>query len=133
VPVNYAWRNAGWSALLESSVGWSFAKNDGSNLYPKDNREAEPQNLLAQSNQTLVDSPSLTKSGSSSNGINFRVQGLAERRLSDSLVRGTGITWQHGEDYALSRALLYLRYTFDLWQGDLPLPVEPISSYADMR
>ncbi|MGE8175872.1 cellulose synthase complex outer membrane protein BcsC [Pseudomonas fluorescens] len=133
VPVNYAWRNADWSALLESSVGWSFAKIDGSDLYPKDNREADLQSLLAQSNKTLVDNPSMTKSGSSSNGFNFRVQGLVERRLSDNLVLGTGITWQHSEGYAPSRALIYLRYTFDPWQGNLPLPVTPISPYADMR
>ncbi|EPJ78371.1 cellulose synthase complex outer membrane protein BcsC [Pseudomonas sp. CFII68] len=133
VPVNYAWRNADWSALLESSVGWSFAKIDGSDFYPKDNREADLQSLLAQSNKTLVDNPSLTKSGSSSNGYNLRVQGLVERRLSDNLVLGAGITWQHSEGYAPSRALLYLRYTFDPWQGNLPLPVEPISPYADMR
>lgn len=133
VPVNYAWRNADWSALLESSVGWSFAKIDGSDLYPKDNRDGELKNLLAQSDRDLVDSPSLTKSGSSSNGVNFRLQGLVERRLSDNLVLGTGITWQHSEGYAPSRALLYLRYTFDPWQGSLPLPVEPMSPYADMR
>ena len=133
VPVNYAWRNADWSVFLESAVGWSFAKIDGSDLYPKANSEAELQSLLAQSNQTLVSGPTLTKSGSSSNGINFRVQGLVERRLSDNLVLGTGITWQHSEGYAPSRALLYLRYTFDPWQGNLPLPVEPISPYAEMR
>lgn len=132
-PVSYAWRNADWSALLESSVGWSFSKIDDSDLYPKENSAADLQNLLAQSNKTLVSDPSLTQSGSSSNGINFRVQGFAERRLSDNLVLGTGITWQHSEDYAPSRALLYLRYTFDPWQGNLPLPVEPISPYADMR
>jgi hypothetical protein len=80
-----------------------------------------------------VDNPSLNNSGSSSNGINVRIQGLVERRLSDNLVLGTGITWQHSEGYAPSRALLYLRYTFDPWQGNLPLPVEPISPYADMR
>ena len=67
-----------------------------------------------------------------SNGINFSVQGLVERRLSDNWVLGSGLTWQHSEGYAPSRALLYLRYTFDMWQGNLPMPVEPISPYADM-
>lgn len=133
VPVNYAWRNADWSVLLESAVGWSFAKIDGTDLYPKDNGEADLQDILAQSNRTMVDSPSLTKSGSSSNGVNFRIQGLLERRLSENLVLGTGITWQHSEGYAPSRALLYLRYTFDPWLGNLPLPVEPILPYADRR
>ncbi|WP_455920818.1 cellulose synthase complex outer membrane protein BcsC [Pseudomonas putida] len=132
VPVNFAWRDANWSAFLESSVGWSFAKIDSSDLYPKDSTATDLENLLG-TGQTLVTDPTLTKSGSSSNGINFRVQGLLERRLSDNLVLGTGITWQHSEGYAPSRAMLYLRYTFDPWQGGLPLPVEPITPYADMR
>jgi hypothetical protein len=46
---------------------------------------------------------------------------------------GSGIVWQHSEGYAPSRGLIYLRYTFDPWQGNLPLPVEPITPYADMR
>jgi len=133
IPVNFAWRNANWSAFLESSAGWSFAKTSASDLYPKDSSASDLENLLAQSGHTLVTDPTLTKSGSSSNGINFRVQGLLERRLSDNLVLGGGVTWQHSEGYAPSRALLYLRYTFDPWQGNLPLPVEPISPYADMR
>ena len=133
VPVNFAWRDANWSAFLESSVGWSFAKIDSSDLYPKASSASDLENLLAQSGHTLVDDPTLTKAGSSSNGVNFRVQGLLERRLSDNLVLGGGITWQHSEGYAPSRALLYLRYSFDPWQGNLPLPVEPISPYADMR
>ncbi len=132
VPVNFAWRDANWSAFLESSVGWSFAKIDSSDLYPKDSTVSDLASLLG-TGQTLVTDPTLTKSGSSSNGINFRVQGLLERRLSDNLVLGTGITWQHSEGYAPSRAMLYLRYTFDPWQGALPLPVEPITPYADMR
>ncbi|MNO03727.1 Cellulose synthase operon protein C precursor [compost metagenome] len=61
------------------------------------------------------------------------MQGLVERRLSDNLVLGGGIVWQHSEDYAPSRGLIYLRYTFDPWQGNLPLPVQPISPYAEMR
>ncbi|WP_312830576.1 cellulose synthase complex outer membrane protein BcsC [Pseudomonas rhodesiae] len=133
VPVNFAWRDSNWSVFLESSVGWSFAKVDSSSLYPKDSSASDLQSLLAQSNHTLVDDPTLTKSGSSSNGVNVRMQGLLERRLSDNLVLGGGMTWQHSEGYAPSRALLYLRYSFDPWQGNLPLPVEPIFPYADMR
>lgn len=133
VPLNFARRNANWSAFLESSVGWSFAKVESSDLYPKYSTASSLDNLIAQTGHTLVSDPTLTTNGSSSNGVNFRVQGLLERRLSDNLVFGTGITWQHSKGYAPSRALLYLRYTFDPWQGNLPLPVEPISPYADMR
>ena len=131
-PISFAWRNANWSAFMETAVGWSFAKTDASDLYPKDST-SELENLLAESGHTLADDASLTKSSSSSTGINFRVQGLLERRLSDNMVVGTGITWQHSEGYAPSSAMIYLRYTFDPWQGNLPLPVSPITPYADMR
>jgi len=40
---------------------------------------------------------------------------------------------QHSEGYAPSRVMLYLRYTFDEWQGNLPMPIEPITPYSDMR
>ncbi len=133
VPLNYAWRNADWSVALESSLGWSFSKSSASDLYPLDDSPAKVESLLEQFNRELVDDPSVRSSSSSSTGIGVRLQGLVERRLSDNLVLGSGIVWQHSEDYAPSRGLIYLRYTFDPWQGNLPLPVEPISPYAEMR
>lgn len=49
IPVNFAWRNANWSAFLESSAGWSFAKTSASDLYAKDSSASDLENLLAQS------------------------------------------------------------------------------------
>ncbi|MNO39533.1 Cellulose synthase operon protein C precursor [compost metagenome] len=133
VPLNYAWRNADWSVALESSLGWSFSKSSASDLYPLDDSPAKVDSLLEQFSRELVDDPSLRSNSSSSSDIGIRLQGLVERRLSDNLVLGGGIVWQHSEDYAPSRGLIYLRYTFDPWQGNLPLPVQPISPYAEMR
>lgn len=132
VPLNYAWRNADWSVLLESSVGWSYAKTRDSDLYPVYGAD-KLRALVEQAGFVFAEDASQVNAGSSSSGVNVRLQGLFERRLSDNLVLGTGITWQHSEGYAPSRALLYLRYTFDPWQGNLPLPVEPIAPYADRR
>lgn len=132
VPLNYAWRNADWSVLLESSVGWSYAKTSDSDLYP-DHGADKLRELVEQAGYGFDENASQVTTGSSSSGVNVRLQGLFERRLSDNLVLGSGITWQHSEGYAPSRALLYLRYTFDPWQGNLPLPVEPIAPYADRR
>ena len=89
--------------------------------------------MLNQGGNDIVSDPSLTKSGSSSSGIGYRLQALAERRLSDNLVLGGGLLYQHSDSYAPSRAMLYLRYTFDVWQGNLPLPVQPLVPYADFR
>jgi hypothetical protein len=133
VPLNYAWRDADWSVALESSLGWSFAKTSASDFYPFDDSQSQLQNLLQPFDRRVVDPPDLSSSSSSSSGIGVRLQGLVERRLSDNLVLGSGIVWQHSEGYAPSRGLIYLRYTFDPWQGNLPLPVEPITPYADMR
>ena len=132
VPLNYAWRNANWSATLESSVGWSYSKTSDSDLYPHE-PVGSLQERLNGAGFATDSNPTLTKEDSSSNGIGIRLQALVERRLSNNLVLGTGITYQHSEGYAPSRALLYLRYTFDEWQGNLPMPIEPVTPYADMR
>ncbi|HCS41849.1 MAG TPA: cellulose biosynthesis protein BcsC [Pseudomonas sp.] len=132
VPLNYAWRNANWSATLESSIGWSYSKTSASDLYPHEPVDSL-LNRLHDADFATDSNASLTKEASSSNGVGIRLQALIERRLSDHLVLGSGITYQHSEGYAPSRALLYLRYTFDEWQGNLPMPIEPVSPYADMR
>lgn len=132
VPLNYAFRTANWSVSLESSVSWSHSKSDGNDLYPLNSLNAKWSNALHQAGYEVVDSAGKT-SASTSNGIGFRVQGLVERRLSDHLVLGGGVLYQHSDNYAPSRALMYLRYTFDVWQGNLPLPVEPLVPYADFR
>ena len=67
------------------------------------------------------------------NGLGYLAQALAERRLDDHWVLGGGFTAQRSKDYAPNRALLYLRYSFDPWQGNLPLPVNPLKPYAEFR
>lgn len=133
VPLNYAWRNGNWSVALESSVSWSKTKTNGSDLYPLNNSAAELTEVLNQAGNTIVSDPSLSKDGGSSSGIGYRLQALAERRLTDNLVLGGGLLYQHSEGYAPSRGMLYLRYTFDIWQGNLPLPVQPLVPYSDFR
>lgn len=126
VPLTYNWRNSDWSVRLESSVGWSHARVDGSS-------GSKLQSLIQNAGYTVLDDSSLASRSSSSSGSSIRLQGLFERRLSDHMVLGSGITWQHSQDYAPSRVVLYLRYSFDIWQGNLSLPVEPVEPYADMR
>lgn len=133
VPLNYAWRNANWSAVLESSVGWSYSKSSGSNLYPLDGPAGKLFGQFNAAGYDIDNSTNMTTASSSSSGASVRLQGLLERRLSERLVAGTGVTWQHSEGYAPSRAMLYLRYTFDEWQGNLSMPIEPVTPYADMR
>lgn len=132
VPLTYAWRTPNWSVSLESSVGWSFAKTKSNDLYPLHGLNDKLLSAVDEQGFELVDALGKTKGGTS-NGVGIRLQGLAERRLTDNLVLGGGLLYQHSESYAPSRAMLYLRYTFDAWQGNLPLPVEPLVPYADFR
>ena len=132
VPLNYAWRTANWSVALESSVGWSYAKTKSNDLYPLSGLNDKILSAVDDAGFKLADGLGQTSGGSSS-GIGVRLQGLVERRLSDNLVLGGGVLFQHSEGYAPSRAMLYLRYTFDTWQGNLPLPVQPLVPYADFR
>ncbi|TXI29874.1 MAG: cellulose biosynthesis protein BcsC [Aquipseudomonas alcaligenes] len=129
VPVSYAWRNYDWSLLLEGSVSWSRSRSDASPLYPDAslNRQLLAHYDIADSN---IDARS---SASSSNGVGYNLRGLFERRLNDHWALGGGFGWQHSDDYAPSHALLYLRYLFEPWRGNLALPVEPLVPYADWR
>ncbi len=125
MPVSYAWRNEEWSLLLESSVGWSVSQSDGSPDYPLRSLLSSEQRAAAAANGE--------SKGSTNRGISYRLQGLFERRLSDHFVLGGGVSLLHSDDYAPSRALLYLRYNLMPWRGNLPLPVEPLTPYADFR
>ena len=132
VPLNYAFRTPNWSVSLESSVSWSYSKSDANDLYPLSGLNDKILQVVDQEGYKLAD-PLGQTSGGSSTGIGYRLQGLVERRLTDNLVLGGGLLYQHSEGYAPSRAMLYLRYTFDTWQGNLPMPVQPLIPYADFR
>lgn len=59
--------------------------------------------------------------------------GKLERRLSDHWVLGGGFEWQHSPDYAPSQAQVYLRYTFEPWQGALPSGTDSLQAYGDFK
>ena len=117
VPVSYAWRNYDWSLLLEGSVGWSQAHINHTVLAQFDVRS----NIDAMND------------ASDSSGLGYRLRGLFERRLSDHWVLGGGFDWQHSDDYAPSHGMLYLRYLFEPWRGNLALPVTPLEPYSEWR
>ncbi|WEK28051.1 MAG: cellulose synthase complex outer membrane protein BcsC [Candidatus Pseudomonas phytovorans] len=128
VPVSYAWRNYDWSLLLEGSVSWSQAHSDSSRLYPDAHINRK---VLAQYD---VDSNiDAMNEASDSSGLGYRLRGLFERRLSDQWVLGGGFDWQHSDDYAPSHGMVYLRYLFEPWRGNLALPVTPLEPYSEWR
>lgn len=81
-------------------------------------------------------SASFARTGSSarhSRGIGYRLAGFAERRLNNHWVAGGGIDWRRSKDYSPSRFMLYVRYSFEPWQGDLPFAGSPLIPYADFK
>ncbi|MNP54041.1 Cellulose synthase operon protein C precursor [compost metagenome] len=70
---------------------------------------------------------------SESTGLGYRLHGAFERRLNDRWVLGGGFDWQHSDDYTPSHALLYVRYLFEPWRGNLALPVTALEPYSEWR
>jgi len=103
LPISYARRTADWSFLLEGSVSRSFARS-------------------------VSESDTSRRSGTG-----YRIAGFVERRLNDHWVLGAGIDFRRSKDYSPSRFMLYLRYAFKAWQGDLPFAPSPMIPYADFK
>lgn len=129
VPFSYAWRNYDWSVLLETSVSWSQAKSGSRPRYPNQSLNDKLLNRYDLESSNIGD----ISEGSSSNGVGYHLRGLFERRLSDHWALGGGFDWQHSDDYAPSSAMLYVRYLFEPWRGNLLLPVEPLEPYSEWR
>lgn len=130
VPVSYAWRNPDWSIYLQGSLGYSWTRSDAERAFPVNSANDD---ILAQYPPLVSSNIGAMRGGGSDNGLGYMAQALAERRLDDHWVLGAGFTAQRSKDYAPNRALLYLRYSFEPWQGNLPLPVNPLKPYADFR
>ncbi|MDT4855417.1 Cellulose synthase operon protein C [compost metagenome] len=130
VPVNYAWRNADWSVYLEGSVSYSWARSDAERAFPV---SSVNDDILAQYDPLLSSNIDELRGDDDNHGPGYLAQALVERRLDDHWVLGGGFTLQRSEDFAPNRLLLYLRYNFDVWQGNLPLPVNPLRPYAEFR
>jgi hypothetical protein len=73
------------------------------------------------------------ETGSSSFGIGYTLRTIVERRLGSHWTMGAGVDIQQAKDYTPSHALIYLRYSFGGWQGDLDLPPQPLMPYADFK
>ncbi|WP_160286895.1 cellulose synthase complex outer membrane protein BcsC [Pseudomonas knackmussii] len=130
VPVSYAWRDADWSVYLEGSMSYSWAHSDDERAFPVSSVNDE---ILAQYGPLTSSNIEQIRGGDDNNGVGYLAQALAERRVDDHWVLGGGFTAQRSKDYAPNRVLLYLRYSFDPWQGNLPLPVNPLKPYAEFR
>ncbi|WP_337228030.1 cellulose synthase complex outer membrane protein BcsC [Proteus faecis] len=143
LPINYRERTENWSWELSGSVSWSYSQTDDRKRYPlqylispdKFNRymnglspeDREDMMRLYYQEHDAIDK------GGSSNGFGYTARALVEHRITPHWFIGVAIDIQQAKNYTPSHALMYLRYSFDGWNGDLDLPPNPLIPYADFK
>lgn len=114
-------RTPNWSWELNGSLGETWSQTKAIARYP--------DKSLIPSYLTLSDIDSISDSDSSwSFGGNLT--GIVERRITDNLTVGGSFSITQAEDYSPNQGLVYLRYSFMPWLGDLPMPPAPPTPYT---
>lgn len=124
VPVVYRERTENWSWELGGSVSTSYSSTDKSKRYPL-------QGLIP--DDLYLPDRTAQDSGNSGTGTGYTVRALLERRIDSHWSIGAGIDIQQAKDYTPSHALLYVRYSLEPWLGDMDLPLQPLTPYADFK
>ena len=122
VPVSWRKRTENWSWELSASGSWSHSRTAWRPNYPLLNL-IPPEYRQAASEQG--------SDGGSSQGFGYTAGVLVERRITSNWSVGAGIDIQQAKDYTPSSGMLYVRYSAAGWQGDMDLPPQPLTPYAD--
>ena len=114
------------------SVSRSYAKTKGGDRYPLVGLLHGPyQQLKQQGADPSQLRAAQTFGPSSSWGTGYQLFANVERRLSNRWIVGGGTVFQKSQDYSPNNFFLYLRYSFEPWQGDLAKPPQPNTPYAE--
>ena len=124
LPVTWRQRTENWSWELGGSVSWSHSKTDDVMRYPQ-------QGLIPTNEPGRYTDRGEMETGSSSSGTGYTARAIIERRVTSNWFVGMGVDIQEAKDYTPSHALLYVRYSAAGWQGDMDLPPQPLTPYAD--
>lgn len=119
VPLTYRQRTENWSFDLGGSVSWSQSHTDGQQRYP------------VNPGFTLASNP--TSDSSSGNGFGYTLQALVERRITPHWSVGLAMDIQQAKDYTPSHGLIFMRYSMSGWNGDMDMPPQPLTPYADFK
>ena len=110
--LRYLRRHENTSYMVELSGSISYAKTNSSERYPLKSM-ISPYNL-----DDLYAQNSSDSSVSFGGGIKFAI----EQRLSSHLVVGAAFDATKSEDYSPVNGVLYFRWFFEKWNGDLNMP-----------
>lgn len=92
---------------------------------------------LRQQDWSIELSTSLSRSwaetSTSSSAWGYSAQFVGEYRLTPHWFIGAKTTLQQSPDYSPANGLLYVRYAFQGWRGDLALPPETLTPYAEFE
>lgn len=122
IPIDYRKRTANWSYELGGTVTWSRATTKNLVLYP-----------LPYLVPNLDSSQNTIQTGGSSIGYGYSILALLERRLGSHFIIGGLVNLQQSTDYTPSHLSLFLRYSFEGWQGNMDMPIVPLIPYSDFR
>ncbi|MBI2784869.1 MAG: BCSC C-terminal domain-containing protein [Legionella longbeachae] len=122
MPVNYRKRTGNWSYELGGSITCSRATTQNNALYP-----------LPQLVPNLNNTDNTVQTGGSSMGYGYSILALIERRLGSHFMVGGLMNLQQSTDYTPSNLALFLRYSFEGWQGDMDMPITPLIPYSSFR
>ncbi|MDU7197956.1 cellulose synthase complex outer membrane protein BcsC [Phytobacter diazotrophicus] len=122
VPVTWRQRTENWSWELGGSASWSHSRKKTERSYPL-------LNLIPADYRT--DARTALEEGSSSSGVGYTAQALVERRINANWSVGLGVNIQQAKDYTPSQGMLFIRYSAAGWQGDMDMPPQTLTPYAD--
>lgn len=122
VPVTWRQRTENWSWELGGSVSWSHSRTKTEPTYPL-------MGLIPSAYR--ADALNAIEQGSSSSGVGYTAQALIERRINSNWSVGLGVNIQQAKDYTPSQGMLFVRYSAAGWQGDMDMPPQMLTPYAD--
>jgi len=136
LPISYARRWQNWSVALDGSISFSHSRTNNQEYYPLLGAMSGPVNQLLGMGATYPSiGPSNLHTGSSGNGIGYRIRASVERRLGAHWVAGGLVEIQRSlyDEHSPNRFMIYLRYFFQPWKGDLQLNPRGMTPYAEFN